>query len=146
MSDQSLSPARVLVAKSSLDGHWRGVAVVSRALRESGFEVILGGMLRPSEIAAVAAAEDVDLVGINVGGRVEVVERALDEMESAGVGDIPVFVGGTVPPQAIPRLTGRGVEVFPPGSSLASIVEEARRLTGRSTAPGAPPREGLASA
>ncbi len=124
-------PARVLMAKSSLDGHWRGVAVVARALREAGFEVILGGMLRPSEMAAVAAAEDVDLVGINVGGRVEVVERALDEMEAAGVGDIPVFVGGTVPPQAIPRLTDRGVGVFPPGSSLAAIVEEARRLTGQ---------------
>ncbi len=124
-------PARVLVAKSSLDGHWRGVAVVARALREAGFEVILGGMLRPSEMAAVAAAEDVDLVGINVGGRVEVVERALDEMEAAGVGDIPVFVGGTVPPQAISRLTERGVGVFPPGSSLSSIVEEARRLTDR---------------
>ena len=36
-------PVRVLVAKSSLDGHWRGVAVVARALREAGFEVILGG-------------------------------------------------------------------------------------------------------
>lgn len=131
MFDSSQPPARVLIAKSSLDGHWRGVAVVSRALREAGFEVILGGMLRPSEIAGVAAAEDVDLVGINVGGRVEVVERALDEMASAGVGDVPVFVGGTVPPQAISRLTGRGVEVFPPGSSLGSIVEEARRLTGR---------------
>ena len=102
----------MLVAKSSLDGHWRGVAVVARALREAGFEVILGGMLRPSEMAAVAAAEDVDLVGINVGGRVEVVERALDEMEAAGVGDIPVFVGGTVPPQAISRLTDRGWECF----------------------------------
>ncbi len=121
----------MLVAKSSLDGHWRGVAVVARALREAGFEVILGGMLRPSEMAAVAAAEDVDLVGINVGGRVEVVERALDEMEAAGVGDVPVFVGGTVPPQAISRLTDRGVGVFPPGSSLSSIVEEARRLTGQ---------------
>lgn len=126
-----LTPARVLVAKSSLDGHWRGVAVVARALREAGFEVILGGMLRPSEMASVAAAEDVDLVGINVGGRVEVVERALDEMEAAGLGDVPVFVGGTVPPQAISRLTDRGVGVFPPGSSLASIIEEARRLTGR---------------
>ena len=133
MSDHRPPPARVLVAKSSLDGHWRGVAVVSRALREAGYEVILGGMLRPSEIAAVAAAEDVQLVGINVGGRVEVVERALDEMDAAGVGDIPVFVGGTVPPQTIPRLTERGVEVFPPGSSLGSIVETADRLTGRDT-------------
>jgi methylmalonyl-CoA mutase C-terminal domain/subunit len=64
------------------------------------------------------------------------VERALDEMESAGVGDIPVFVGGTVPPQAIGRLTDRGVEVFPPGSSLSAIVESARRLTGRNTSSG----------
>lgn len=119
---------RVLVAKTSLDGHWRGINVVSRALRDAGFEVILAGMVTADEIARVALDEDVDLIGLNVGGRVEVVERILDTLSESGVTK-PVFAGGTIPHYAVERLLERGVSCFPPGSSLDQIVHEARRLT-----------------
>ena len=46
-TDQITQKAKVLVVKTSLDGHWRGVSLVARALRDNGFEVVLGGMLRP---------------------------------------------------------------------------------------------------
>lgn len=121
--------ARVLVAKTSLDGHWRGVSVVARALREAGFEVILGGEMRATEISRVAGDEDVDLIGLNVGGRVEVVDRILDQLEADGMGDIPVFAGGTISPQSIRHLESRNVVCFPPGSALSDIAEAARRLT-----------------
>lgn len=120
---------RILVAKTSLDGHWRGINVVSRALRDGGFEVILAGMVNAETIARVAADEDVDLIGLNVGGRVEVVERILDTLAAAGV-RTPVFAGGTIPHYAVDRLVARGVECFPPGSTLEDIVGAARRLTG----------------
>ena len=58
---------RVLIAKTSLDGHWRGVNVVARALRDAGFEVVLGGEMRASGIAVVAAQEDIDLIGLTAG-------------------------------------------------------------------------------
>ena len=121
--------ARILIAKSSLDGHWRGVNVVSRALRDGGFEVILAGMITADTIARVAADEDVDLIGLNVGGRVEVVERILDTLEAHGV-TTPVFAGGTIPLYAVERLERRKVACFPPGSSLDDIVAKARELTG----------------
>ncbi len=120
--------ARILIAKTSLDGHWRGVAVVTRALREAGFEVVYGGELRASEIASVASDEDVDLVGLNVGGRIEVVERILERMAEAGVGDIPVFVGGTLTPKGIQTLEARGIPCFMPGSALDDIVSTAGDL------------------
>ena len=123
-------PARILVAKTSLDGHWRGVSVVARALREAGFEIILGGEMRAGEISRVAGDEDVDLIGLNVGGRIEVVMRILDRLEEDGLADIPVFAGGTISPQAARQLEQRGVAAFPPGSSLADVVAEAHRLTG----------------
>lgn len=119
---------RVLMAKTGLDGHWRGVAVVARALRDAGFEVVMLGMARAEEIVRAAIDEDVDVVGLNVGGRIEVVERILDDLAAAG-GDMPVMVGGTVPPQAVPRLEARGVAVFPPGSALDDVVAAAHRLT-----------------
>lgn len=123
---------RVLVAKTSLDGHWRGVNVVSRALRDAGFEVILAGMITADAIARVAADEDVDLIGLNVGGRVEVVERILDTLDAAGVA-VPVIAGGTLPHYAVERLETRGVSCFPPGSALEAIVACARRLTAPDT-------------
>jgi methylmalonyl-CoA mutase C-terminal domain/subunit len=126
---------RVLVAKTSLDGHWRGINVVARALRDGGFEVILAGMVTGSTIVRIAADEDVDLIGLNVGGRVEVVERILDTLEEAGV-DVPVMAGGTIPHYAVERLVARGVACFPPGSSLDDIVACARRLTAPTTVPG----------
>lgn len=102
--------------------------VVARAFCDAGYDVVLGGMLRAGDIASMALDEDVDLIGLNVGGRIEVVHRILDTLERAGLDDIPVLAGGTIPPQAVPQLADRGVSVHPPGSSLDEIVEAARRL------------------
>ena len=41
---------KVLIAKPSFDGHWRGATVVALALRDAGMEVIYGGNLTPAEI------------------------------------------------------------------------------------------------
>jgi methylmalonyl-CoA mutase C-terminal domain/subunit len=121
---------RVLIAKTALDGHWRGVSAVANALRDGGFEVVLAGMANADQIVALAVQEDVDLVGLNVGGRIEIVERILAALR-ASVPDVPVFAGGTLPPPALRRLAELGVRGFPPGSSLASIVDAARELTGQ---------------
>jgi methylmalonyl-CoA mutase, C-terminal domain len=119
---------RVLLAKTALDGHWRGISVVARALRDGGFQVILGGMSTGTEIVRAAIDEDVDLVGLNVGGHVEVAERIIGELRAARA-DLPIFAGGIIAPWAAKRLRALGVEVFPPGSQLDQIVECARRLT-----------------
>lgn len=121
-------PAKILLAKTALDGHWRGISVVARALRDGGFEVIMIGMARPEEIVAAAVDEDVDLVGLNVGGRIEIVERVLAQLREAGL-DVPVFAGGTIAPRYCKQLEVQGVETYPPGSSLSTIVDAARRLT-----------------
>jgi len=120
--------ARVLLAKTALDGHWRGLSAVARGLRDAGFEVILGGMARADEIVAIAQQEDVDLVGLNVGGRIEVVERIVTALRAVEP-DLPVFAGGTLSPASVRRLQRGGIECFPPGSSIADIVAAAGRLT-----------------
>ena len=122
-------PRRVLLAKTALDGHWRGISVVARARRDGGFQVILGGMISGPEILRAAVDEDVDLVGLNVGGHVQVAERIITELRAARP-ELPVFAGGIIAPWAAKRLHALGVEVFPPGSSLDDIVAAARRLTG----------------
>ena len=119
---------RILLAKTALDGHWRGLSLVARALRDAGFDVIMAGMARAEEIAQAASDEDVDLVGLNIGGRVEIVERIIEEVHKNQPG-MPVFAGGAIAPWIKRRLEAQGVNVFPPGSALPDIVAAAERLT-----------------
>jgi methylmalonyl-CoA mutase, C-terminal domain len=127
------APRRILLAKTALDGHWRGISVVARALRDGGFQVILGGMSTGTEIVRAAIDEDVDLVGLNVGGHVEVAERIIGQLRESRA-DLPIFAGGIIAPWAAKRLQALGVEVFPPGSQLDAIVDCARRLTADASA------------
>jgi methylmalonyl-CoA mutase C-terminal domain/subunit len=122
------SQKRILMAKTGLDGHWRGPTIVARALRDAGFEVIMIGMANTDEIVRAAIDEDVDLVGLNIGGHINVALRAVNSVREARP-EVPVFAGGTVPPHAKKQLEALGVEVFPPGSQLYEIVAAAERLT-----------------
>jgi methylmalonyl-CoA mutase, C-terminal domain len=79
----SADAIRVLVAKPGLDGHDRGAKVVARALRDAGMEVIyLGIRQTPAEIAAVAVAEDVDVVGLSIlsGSHMKLSRRVVEEL------------------------------------------------------------------
>ena len=120
---------RILIAKTGLDGHWRGASLVSKALRDAGFEVILLGMAKPDEIAQAVVDEDVELLGLSIGGHIDVVERIVESVRQRRP-DISIFVGGVVPPWAARKREAKGVEVYPPGSQLPDIVAAARRLTG----------------
>ena len=119
---------RILLVKTALDGHWRGISVVARALRDGGFHVILGGMATGPEIVRAAVDEDVDLVGLNIGGHVGVAERIIADLRAARP-ELPVFCGGIIAPWAVKRLKALSVEVYPPGSTIDDIVGAARRLT-----------------
>ncbi|MEM1144036.1 MAG: cobalamin-dependent protein [Pseudomonadota bacterium] len=124
---------RILMAKTGLDGHWRGPTIVATALRDAGFEVIMIGMVKAEEVVQAAIDEDVDLIGLNIGGHIDVAVRAVQSIQQSCQG-VPVFAGGVVPPHAKRKLEALGVEVYPPGSQLPEIVSAARRLTGLSGA------------
>ncbi|MBI4596108.1 MAG: cobalamin B12-binding domain-containing protein [Candidatus Tectomicrobia bacterium] len=120
---ENKSNIKVLMAKTSLDGHWRGVAMVTTALRDAGMEVIYGGMITPRQIVETAIQEDVDVIGINIGGRYGVVKELMDLLKQKNLDNILVVAGGVIPPSDIPLLKGMGIhEIFPPGSELEKIV------------------------
>ena len=57
---------RIVAGKPGLDGHDRGIKVVTRALRDAGMEVIYLGMrLSVDQIADTAVDEDADVVAVN---------------------------------------------------------------------------------
>ena len=130
---QAGEAGRILLAKTGLDGHWRGVSVVASALRDAGFEVILAGMAQPDEIAQAAVDEGVDLVGLSVGGHVAAVEEIVDLLRAVRP-ELPIFAGGAIAPWAVRRLEAKAIAVYPPGSALPDIVAAARKLTSASSA------------
>ncbi len=115
---------RILLAKPNLDGHWTGVAVVATALRDAGMEVIYGGMLGADQIVRTAIQEDVDVIGLSLGGRYQQVREVMDLLKKNKAENMLVIAGGTIPREDIPQIKEMGIaEVFPPGSSLEAIVK-----------------------
>ena len=115
---------RVLTVRASLDGHWRGLAVVSAALRDAGMEVIYGGAaLNADEITIAAIQEDVDVIGLSMYGRFGVAYKVCERLRELSGGRPLLVIGGAVPPNEIEPLKNSGVDgVFVAGSSLDSIV------------------------
>ena len=92
---------RLVLGKPGLDGHSNGIEQIAVRARDAGFEVIYSGIrLTPAQIAAAAVAEDADCVGLSIlsGGHAELVPDVLRRLRLAGAEDIPVVVGGIIPP------------------------------------------------
>jgi (2R)-ethylmalonyl-CoA mutase len=109
---------RILVGKPGLDGHSNGAEQVAVRARDVGFEVIYQGIrLTPEQIVAAAVQEGVHVVGLSVlsGSHLEVVPQVVDGLRAAGAGDIPLIVGGIIPPDDAKLLLDRGIaRVFTP--------------------------------
>ncbi|RJQ67003.1 protein meaA [Pseudonocardiaceae bacterium YIM PH 21723] len=120
---------RILVGKPGLDGHSNGAEQVAVRARDTGFEVVYQGIrLTPAQIVAAAVQEDVHVVGLSIlsGSHLEVVPAVVEGLRAAGAGDIPVIVGGIVPPEDAAVLRSKGVaRVFTPKDySLTEIMDE----------------------
>ncbi|MCC6435498.1 MAG: cobalamin B12-binding domain-containing protein [Acidimicrobiales bacterium] len=117
---------RVVVAKTGLDGHDRGVKVIARVLRDAGFEVIYTGLFQtPEQVAEAALQEDADAVGLSMlsGAHLTLFPRVVDELRARGLDDVLVFGGGIIPDVDIPVLKEQGVaNVFTPGASMEAIT------------------------
>lgn len=122
-----LKGKRILVAKPGLDGHDIGAKIVAVALRDAGAEVIYTGLRKsPESIARVAVDEDVDAVGLSLlsGSHCALVAQVYQQLRSSGAGDIPVFVGGSIPEEDWPALNELGVSgIFTADLPLDDVVQ-----------------------
>jgi methylmalonyl-CoA mutase C-terminal domain/subunit len=131
------TPIRVVIAKPGLDGHDRGAKVIARALRDAGMEVIYTGLHQtPEQIVETAIQEDADAVGISIlsGAHMTLVPRILDGLRAAGLEDVLVVVGGTIPTEDAAELRRLGVgEIFTPGAPTPAIVDYLRGALARAS-------------
>ncbi|WIM12394.1 protein meaA [Enhydrobacter sp.] len=103
---------KILVGKPGLDGHSNGAEQIAVRARDCGMEVVYEGIrLTPERIVNAALEESVHVVGLSIlsGGHVSLANDVLQGMRDAGIGDVPVVVGGIIPPGDARTLIEAGV-------------------------------------
>jgi len=92
----------------------------------------------PSEAAALALAQDVDVVGASslAAGHKTLIPELIDHLREAGRADIKVIAGGVIPAQDYQALRDAGVQaIFGPGTNLIRAAAEVLRLLGHNLPP-----------
>jgi (2R)-ethylmalonyl-CoA mutase len=129
-----------LVGKPGLDGHSNGAEQIAVRARDAGMQVVYEGIrLTPEEIVDAARKEKAHVIGLSVlsGSHLPLVEDVVDRMKRAGL-DVPVIVGGIIPPEDAAELEKAGVAaVYTPKdfelnrimSDVVRIVERAKGVT-----------------
>ena len=103
---------KFLVGKPGLDGHSNGAEQIAARARDCGMDIRYEGIrLTPSEIVAAAADEEAHVVGLSIlsGSHMPLIVEVLDRMRAAGLGDVPLVVGGIIPEDDAARLRTLGV-------------------------------------
>ena len=103
---------KFLVGKPGLDGHSNGAEQIAVRARDCGMEVVYEGIrLTPAEIVNAALEEGVHVVGLSIlsGSHVPLVREVMERMRAAGLGGVPVIVGGIIPPEDATTLKAAGV-------------------------------------
>ena len=124
---------RVLLGKMGLDGHDRGVKLISRALRDSGIHVIYSGLWQtPRSLAISARDEDADCIACSMmsNSHLVLVPRLIQECANVGRPDMIVNVGGIIPREDVQKLLDGGVnQIHHTGASMQDIVDSVRAAT-----------------
>ncbi|MEP4980094.1 protein meaA [Ascidiaceihabitans sp.] len=112
VSDKLGRRLKFLVGKPGLDGHSNGAEQIAVRARDCGMDITYEGIrLTPDEIVAAAKSDDAHVVGLSIlsGSHIPLVEDLMVKMRDAGLGDIPVIVGGIIPDDDAQRLRTMGV-------------------------------------
>jgi (2R)-ethylmalonyl-CoA mutase len=101
--------------------------------RDAGMDVVYQGIrLTPAEIVDAAREERAHVVGLSIlsGSHVSLVKDVVGRMRAAGLDDVPVVVGGIIPPEDANMLREAGVAAVytPKDFELNRIMEDVVRI------------------
>ncbi len=121
-----------LVGKPGLDGHSNGAEQIAVRARDAGMQVVYEGIrLTPAEIVEAAREQKAHVVGLSVlsGSHLPLVADVVSRMKTEGL-DIPIIVGGIIPPEDMEQLTGAGVAAVytPKDFELNRIMSDVVRI------------------
>jgi (2R)-ethylmalonyl-CoA mutase len=124
-----------LVGKPGLDGHSNGAEQIAVRARDAGMSVVYEGIrLTPEQIVAAAQAQNAHVIGLSVlsGSHLPLVEDVVGRLKDAGL-DVPVVVGGIIPPEDAQVLEKNGVAAVytPKDFELNRIMSDVVRIVER---------------
>ncbi|MEM8643888.1 MAG: protein meaA [Pseudomonadota bacterium] len=93
-----------VVGKPGLDGHSNGAEQIAVRADDVGMKVVYDGIrLTPAEIVAQAKDAEAHVVGLSIlsGSHVSLVRDVVQKLREAGMGDVPVVVGGIIPQEDV---------------------------------------------
>jgi (2R)-ethylmalonyl-CoA mutase len=105
-------PLKFLVGKPGLDGHSNGAEQIAARARDVGMDIHYEGIrLTPAEIVSAAADQQAHVIGLSIlsGSHVPLITETLERMRAAGLGHVPLVVGGIIPEDDAARLRAMGV-------------------------------------
>jgi len=123
--ERGLTP-KFLMAKPGLDGHSNGAEQIAVRAADCGLDVTYDGIrLTPEKIVATAKEKKITLIGLSVlsGSHVPLVRDVMNRLRQAGLGHIPVVVGGIIPREDTLVLKQLGVaRVYTPKDFDLNII------------------------
>jgi (2R)-ethylmalonyl-CoA mutase len=137
-----------LVGKPGLDGHSNGAEQIAARARDAGIDVVYDGIRLTAEaIAAAAAEQNVHIVGLSIlsGSHLSLAREVIARLKDAGLADVPVVVGGIIPPHDADALKQAGaVAIYTPkdfelNRILSDVVRIVERAAGRDASNRQPP-------
>ena len=112
VSDKLGRRLKFMVGKPGLDGHSNGAEQIAFRARDCGMDISYEGIrLTPEEIVQAALVEEPHVIGLSIlsGSHVPLIEQLMGHLEAAGLGHLPVVVGGIIPEADEKRLLSMGV-------------------------------------
>ena len=136
-----------LVGKPGLDGHSNGAEQIAVRARDAGMQVVYQGIrLTPEEIVDAVREQKAHVVGLSIlsGSHLPLVKDVMSRLKEAGIDDVPVVVGGIIPPEDAEALELAGVAAVytPKDFELNRIMSDLVRIVespGRRRADSGPP-------
>ena len=103
---------KFLVGKPGLDGHSNGAEQIAARARDVGMDIHYEGIrLTPAEIVSAAADQEAHVIGLSIlsGSHIPLITETLERMRAAGLGHVPLVVGGIIPEDDASALRAMGV-------------------------------------
>jgi ethylmalonyl-CoA mutase len=130
---------KFVVGKPGLDGHSNGAEQIAARARDAGMDVVYEGIrLTPAEIVEAAREQRAHVIGLSIlsGSHLPLVKDVVARLKTAGLDDVPVVVGGIIPPEDAQALQQAGVAAVytPKDFELNRIMADIVRIVDRAEA------------
>ena len=136
LSNKTGRRIKFLVGKPGLDGHSNGAEQIAVRARDIGLEVVYDGIRStPEQLVNTCVEEGIDIIGLSIlsGSHIFLVKQMIVLMRKFKMVNLPIVVGGIIPPKDEKKLLAMGVSaVFTPKnfqienimSRIVDIIEQ----------------------